>query len=150
MTSQIDDTVIIDGEDAVGCTGPVIAKDHPCIYKLADDEVNPLANFSACWRAFQAEWEIKNNRLYLNKIIGKYKILSEEPIFADWFTGTLRANKGEILVYGPDNEWVICEFNIKIVIKEGLVLENDVTDNRDKDLNELIHRYTQAGFPPII
>lgn len=149
MTTQIDDSVVIDGGDAVSCSGPVILESHPRIYKLSENEDNPLSGFSACWRAFIVEWEIKNNKLYLSKLIGKYQVLGEGAIFADWFTGTLRATKGEILVYGPNNTWNIYEFNIKIIIEQGVIIENHTIDNRSKDLSELISRYEDARLPPI-
>jgi len=65
---------------------------------------------TSCWRGYIATWEIRNDSLFLTKIVreeesGKFQTfnLKEEfgsdKVFAEWFTGTLYSPRGERLQY---------------------------------------------------
>ncbi|WOH37649.1 hypothetical protein RI844_20180 [Thalassotalea fonticola] len=45
---------------------------------------------SACWRAYVGTWEINEDKLFLVSIKGKYKLLGNPPLFADWYSGTIK------------------------------------------------------------
>jgi hypothetical protein len=58
-------------------------------------------------RGYKGEWEIKNDKLYLNKIktantapLGIFK--SDQPIFADWYSGQIKIGIGEIFFQDYD------------------------------------------------
>ena len=65
---------------------------------------------TGCWRGYIATWEIRNDSLFLVKVVredefGKFRTfnLKEEfgtsKVFAAWFTGTLYSPRGEMLQY---------------------------------------------------
>lgn len=45
---------------------------------------------SACWRGYVANWAVVDGKLYLTEIDGAYRLDGSEPLFADWYSGTLR------------------------------------------------------------
>lgn len=44
---------------------------------------------TACWRRYIGEWALREGRLYLVRITGRYELIGE-PLFADWVTQVLR------------------------------------------------------------
>ena len=76
---------------------------------------------SACWRHYIGTWEIKDDRFYLKKLSGMYKINGREALFADWFSGTLRVPQGDILEYVHMGYGSVFEQETHIKIKDGLV-----------------------------
>src|SRR5665648_366349 len=65
---------------------------------------------TSCWGGYIATWEIRNDSLFLTKIVreeesGKFQTfnLKEEfgsdKVFAEWFTGTIYSHRGERLQY---------------------------------------------------
>jgi hypothetical protein len=71
--------------------------------------VDNLGNCSALWRSYRGHWEIKNSKLFLTELEldacsrGSKKLfpLSKlfpnrpQPIFADWYSGTIKVQRGE-------------------------------------------------------
>jgi hypothetical protein len=47
------------------------------------------ANSSACRRKYVGFWRIKNKKLFLWKIDGKFKLRGDRPILANWISETL-------------------------------------------------------------
>ena len=127
MTAQIHEIVIYEGEQMALASDPGIPEDHPKIVldtefnqdstegltmvinpapgvaattvagQTKDPKYPSILNSTACWRQYIGTWEIKDGKLYLVDIIGKYKKIGDEPIFADWFTGRLKIPMGEIV-----------------------------------------------------
>lgn len=100
------------------------------------------------YRGYIGEWELKENKLYLRKIILGYTEKSvptdvlnrvfapyctNEGILASWLTGFLRVGKGEMLVY--DDFWEACtyEHEMFLTIKDGCVTGEKVYDNYIKE-----------------
>src|SRR5262245_3036712 len=55
---------------------------------------------------------------------GIYKLVGNEPLLADWFTGVLRIPRGERLFLS------VYEEEVRVRIERGVVVETRVTDNR--------------------
>ena len=77
-------------------------------YTLSDNEVENLkkytyvspangTNSTACWRRYIATWEIKDDILCLNGVKGKYKLASDSPIVADWYSNILKVGFGKVV-----------------------------------------------------
>jgi hypothetical protein len=64
-----------------------------------------------------------------------YRITGETPIFADWVTAVLRIPEGEQLHYVHMGFGSVYEFERHIKIVDGLVVEERIIDNRNKDVN---------------
>ena len=47
---------------------------------------------TACYRGYIATWQIENDKVYLVKVFGKYKMLIKEKIFASWLHTPLKIN----------------------------------------------------------
>jgi tetratricopeptide (TPR) repeat protein len=85
---------------------------------------------TACWRGYIGTWEIKDGRFFLVGIHGMYKLLGNEPIFADWFTGVLRIPRGEVLNYVHGDFLSVYEGEVRVSIERGIVVQTRVIDNR--------------------
>lgn len=140
MTAQIHEIIIVDGEQFSMNICPTLPEKTPVIRVLSDEEVeNALESkeidsiiFStACWRQYQGVWEIKNSMLYLNELKGRFKTVSDEPLFAEWFTGTLTVPEGEILQYMHMGFSTVYEKEIHYKIENGVVTGRKEIDNRD-------------------
>ena len=88
---------------------------------------------TACRRGFISTWQIKDDRLYLNDIIGRYKLSTNVPVVADWYTDTLKVPTGKQLT----NSFVtpledIYEEEIHLKIENGIVISSEIIDRRDE------------------
>lgn len=93
---------------------------------------------TACTRRYVGVWEIADGRLLLTRL----HTLEEEdfplevlfpgmqaPVFAGWFTGTLRCPKGELLKHIHFDFLSIYERDWLIYVKDGLVQGERVVIN---------------------
>ena len=95
MTAQVHEGLILDGVKTSMAFCPPLPKDNPRLIELKGDQgLN-----TACWRGYQGSWEIKDGKFFLTGIRGKYQLSDGAPIFASWFTGTIKVPKGNILKY---------------------------------------------------
>ncbi len=146
MTAQIGELLIYEGEETSMTFCPPFPEDHPRIKTLQDDEAWAAAGSSggeadfvfstACWRGYIGKWEIKDRRLYLVHIVGQYQLEGDEPLFADWFSGVLRAPKGEMLEYVHMGFGSVFEQETHIKIENGIVTKTRTIDNRGKQHDE--------------
>ena len=118
---------------------------------------NPLVmcGSTACWRRYIATWEILDDVLYLKDINGKYKLLSDFPIIADWYSNTLKIGLGKtinsnmILAAGD-----IYENENHLVVERGIVTHTELfkqnekhkllhenAENRTKDRSKLLRKF---------
>ncbi|MEJ5376865.1 MAG: hypothetical protein WHX93_09825 [bacterium] len=137
MTAQLHESLILEGERVSMAFCPPIPEDHPRIVQLTEEEMKeldlPYLLFSsACWRGYIGHWEIKDGRFYLRKIAGCYKVIGDEPIFADWFSGIIKVPKGKLLHYVHMEFESVFEQELHIAIEKGKVVSSCVIDNRMK------------------
>jgi hypothetical protein len=107
------------------------------------DETHPRPPFqaphTACWRGYIASWEIVENKLYLtelqawleNKEVGLTAVFprKKKPIFAKWFSGVLRLQKGEMLNYVHMGYASTFEQEVLLVVERGVVKTVETIDN---------------------
>ncbi|WP_395007930.1 hypothetical protein [Undibacterium sp.] len=76
-------------------------KAHPRIVRLSDAEMSASANGYPLsgWSSYEGCWVVKNDRLFLTGIRGVYKLIGDEPLFAHWYSGTLRMPTGPLVEY---------------------------------------------------
>jgi len=101
---------------------------------------------TACWRRYIATWEIKEGVLYLSNIVGRYKLLSDEPIIADWYSNTLKIGLGDQL--GHNMIMASCDTYEKenhILIKNGTVISTKVIED-DKDSLSPLDKLLNGDF----
>ena len=138
MTAQIREILIIDGAETSMAFCPPLPIGHPRLIDVepkwpAEPGESIIVNSTACWRRYQATWEIKNGRLYLNGVRGTFRLQGHEPLPADWFSGVLRVPRGERLRYVHMGFGSVYEEELHIKIESGLVVELRVRDNRGKE-----------------
>lgn len=126
-------------------------------YTLTDDDRERLEKYTyrcpayytsstACWRRYIATWEINEGVLYLSGIVGRYKLLSDEPIIADWYSNTLKIGLGDqlghnmIMASGD-----IYEKENHILIEKGIVISTEVIDG-DKDSLSPLDKLLNGDF----
>lgn len=93
MTEQMKDLVVYDGAVLQWDRSPSLPEAHPGVIhdESADDHFS-----TACQKGYTSDWQIANGKLYLTGLSGSYGLVGDEPLFAEWFSGT--ASIG----YGPD------------------------------------------------
>ncbi len=136
MTAQVHEKLILEGGKVTSMAFcPPLPDDASRVILRGPDE--PVDSFivgsTACWRRYIGTWELKDGRLYLNELEGRFKVVGDEPLFADWVTAVLRIPEGDQLHYVHMGFGSIYEFERHIKIENGLVVEERVIDNRKRN-----------------
>jgi hypothetical protein len=137
MTAQVHEKLIYEGEELSMTYCPLLPLDDPRIRILSEDEFdhsNPIVFSTACWRGYIGTWEIKDGKFYLVDLVGRYEMVEEQPMHADWFSGVIRIPRGEILQYVHMGFGSVYEEELHVQIEKGMVVESSTIDNRGKDL----------------
>lgn len=139
MTAQVHEKLIYKGEETSMAFCPPLPGDDPRIKKLNDEEIEASDSVifsTACWREYIGTWEIKDGKFYLVDIIGRYKIVGNSPILADWFSGVIRIPRGEMLHYVHMGFGSVYEEELHVKIEKGVIVKVKTIDNRDKKVDE--------------
>lgn len=137
MTAQIHEGLLYDGDNTSMAFCPPLPEGHPRIKRLSDEEemdkgVYGIIFSTACWRQYVGTWEIRDGRFYLVALTGRYVLVGKEPLFADWFSGTLRIPKGEVVEYVHMGFGSVFEQEIHVKVKHGIVTKTQTIDNRGR------------------
>ena len=119
MTTQVKERIIIDGEKYPLLNALSLPEDDT---KIKQKE-GPISTRSSCWRGYVGTWEIKDNKLYLIDFSsGKYDVLVNLPILADWISGTAKVATGEVKA---SSSWDIetYETETHLTFENGLVVK---------------------------
>ena len=86
MTRQTPDQIIYRGIlTTLQCELlPSFPENHPRISRSTETLFS-----TACYRGYEARWEICERSLYLLSVEGRFTLEGPEPLFADWFSGRL-------------------------------------------------------------
>lgn len=136
MTAQFTNNIFFEGRE----------------YSLASDPLKPYLEakditiegyISGCWNGYISDWDIIDNKLYLIDVSPCYtdeegeRIMSmqylfpgQDSVFAKWFSGELTIQNGELLNYVHMGYESTYEEHIYIKIKDGVVVDTRVEDNR--------------------
>jgi hypothetical protein len=142
MTAQLHENLILDdGTKKSMDFCPPLPEHHPRIIERtpAEREIedsDTLAFSTACWRRYIGTWKIMDGSLFLVEIRGKYKIVGDEPILADWFTGVLRFPEGKLLHYVHMGFGSVYEDEVHVKFEKGGITGLSVIDNRGNVVNE--------------
>ena len=136
MTAQMHERLIFNGEDTSMACCPDLPYKHPRIVRTdpaeqaRDGDLKSDIFSTCCYRGYVGTWEVEDGRFFLVGIRGIYKLVGNEPLFADWFTGVLRIPRGEGLKYVHGDFLSVYEEEVRVRIERGVVVETRVTDNR--------------------
>jgi hypothetical protein len=139
-TAQLPDKLIYEGK-TVGIYS------EPLEQYFSKDRPKPIEwmrmTCTALWRGYLATWEIKDDKLYLVKIVrngcdedapalplSKLFPGAKGPVFATWYTGTLVIPQGKVLKYVHMGYQSIYETELHLRIKDGILVGKQMIDNR--------------------
>ena len=125
MTTQVKERIIIDGEKYPLLNALSLPEDDT---KIKQKE-GPISTRSSCWRGYVGTWEIKDDKLYLFDFSsGKYDVLVNLPILADWISGTAKVATGEVKA---SSSWDIetYETETHLTFENGLVVKTENIKN---------------------
>src|SRR5262245_55875676 len=150
MTAQIHELLLLDGEWTSMAFVPPLPEGHPRIAVASEEKQRaaPRVLFStACWRQYRGSWEIKDKRLSLIALEGRFELKGEGTLLADWFSGVLRIPRGKVIAYVHMGFGSVFEEELHIVVENGLVTSSRTIDNRGKphDPHELGMRNLPGG-----
>jgi hypothetical protein len=158
MTAQFRENLILDGEPISMAFCPPLPPHHPRVVELTDEgidalrkrtwensksagqevlcsELDLILGSTACWRRYVGTWEVRDGQLFLTSIEGRFKLLGNEPLLADWFTGVLRVARGEMLAYVHMGFGSVYEEELHIHVERGRVTGTRVYDNCGKEID---------------
>jgi hypothetical protein len=128
MNTQVREQLVLNGAKISIDFYPGLPQDHPRIVNLRPSQTW----CSACWRGYIGSWEIKDQRLYLVGLRGNYELRGEGPLFADWFTGTMKVTEGEVVRHEQPRHRPVFEQETHIDIDLGEVLSLVTLGNRNQ------------------
>jgi hypothetical protein len=140
MTAQVHERLILDGEQTSMNCDPPLPHHHPRIIVRPDAnmrEDDRIMNSTACWRRYVGSWELRDGRLYLLAIDGRYQLTGPEPLPADWFNGILIVPIGETLEYVHVGFESVFAEEVHIRIKNGVEIGRRRYDNRKQTSGHL-------------
>ena len=142
-TAQIPDRMLYQGE-----TYPLFTE--PLEQYFSEQAPRREALFpsvcTACWRGYVATWEVKENYLYITKLVaGTCRPDASEiplatifpgqtaPVKAVWFSGELRIPQGKLLRYERRGFGAVYERELYVTIKKGRLVHEMVIDNAKRE-----------------
>ncbi len=121
MTAQVREILKIrDKTYSMACT-PDLPYDDELIALQENEIKKNYYGTSMCHRRYQGVWELRDDKFYLVRINGKFKLTSRKPVFAEWFTGELKIPQGKLLRYFHLDFFSLYEKEIQIEIEKGIV-----------------------------
>lgn len=135
MTAQFPETIIYQGEGMALLSTPL--DDY---FELKGSKPDIYVDCTALHRGYSGTWEIRDGKLRLVALEGTLKDGSklelatlfgerDEPVFADWYSGTLRIAQGELLEYVHSGFKSIYQRELFIEIDKGLFVSERLQHN---------------------
>ena len=142
-TAQMPDRILYQGE-----TYPLFTE--PLERYLSENRLRTKELFfsvcTACWRGYVATWEVKENYLYITKLVeGTCRPDAKEiplanifpgqtaPVKAIWFSGDLRIPQGEIIRYERRGYGAVYGREVYLTIKNGRIVNEMIIENTKRE-----------------
>ena len=144
VTAQVGDSIKLDGSWHTLWSLPL-----EVLFGRSSIKPFPEVFSTANQRGYRAAWDIVGNELYLVGFEGQFDqyqdpnaliapgirvkdILSSSkwPIFADWYSGSLRIPQGEVLQYVHYSFATVTAADFFIDVQDGIVVGRRIVDNR--------------------
>lgn len=159
MTAQVPESLIYKGDELSMCAEPL--EDY---FALTGLKPPFEMSSSALWRRYVGTWEVIQDRLYLVGISGTLESGEDaklatifpdfpERVFANWYSGTIRAPEGKLLEYIHMGYASLYERDRYFEIEKGVVLrswveENGASNDEEKTEGYEVHAFTTFARPP--
>lgn len=139
MTAQISDKILYKGEMLSLASEPL----ELWLQNYKGDKIQRRTHGS-CWRGYVATWKIIQNKLYLTgidyspldflKIKTRHKRVesdnlietlfpNQSEVFANWFNGSLKIQKGELIEYVHMDYESVYETEICLQLTNGEIID---------------------------
>lgn len=147
MTAQVHEKLVLDDRLCGMSCCPGLPEGHPRIVAshTRDETCPDIVYSTACWRGYIGTWAIVGERFFLVKLVGRLRLVGDEPLFADWFTGTLRVPTGKLIHYVHGGFESVYEGELHIRVERGVVVGRRTVDNTNKDVD--VEGPIQQSFP---
>ncbi len=143
MTAQRPDTLIYEGQGYAIYTEPLEA-----YFGLGNRRPAFRSPHTGLWRGYLATWQIEADLLYLVDLEAWLGDISGEgpltpagmnilfpdapgPMLADWYSGVLRVQMGELVQYVHMGYQSVYEQELLLTVENGRVVGKEVIDNRN-------------------
>lgn len=131
MSAQIPEYLRLDGKPCrIACELGLPDSAPGLVYLTGKKYIKPC---SACWRGYIGFWEISNDRLFLRKVIGNARGRFRPPLFAGWYSGTIRVRQGKLLRYVHNEFDSVYERERVIEIQSGRVICRQIVSQSNED-----------------
>ncbi|MBN2500503.1 MAG: hypothetical protein JXB38_07005 [Anaerolineales bacterium] len=144
MTAQRPDTLIYGGKQY-----PIYTEPLEAYFRLGNRRPAFRSPHTGLWRGYVANWKIETERLYLVGLEAWLGDISGEgpltqagievlfpdangPVMADWYSGGLRVQMGELLQYVHMGYESVYEQELLLTVENGRVVGKVLVDNRAK------------------
>ncbi len=129
MTAQTPDILILEGERHALFTLPL-----EVYFEERAGRPKFRVPHTGCWRGYVATWEVKDNRLFLISVNGQLNdgtkfdaawLFPDEPlpVFAKWYTGTLKLPLGDLLQYEHMGFASFYEDELRLTVERGMLVK---------------------------
>lgn len=135
MTAQAHEQLIFEGQASSMAFCPPLPYDHPRVMAVELDGSDRAASYyssTACWRGYIGTWEVRDGCFYLVDLKGRFALVGDEPLLAEWFTGVIRIPKGKRIRYVHMGFASVYEWEVQIKISNGRTVGSRLVDNRKK------------------
>lgn len=132
MTVQVPEELTFNGVRSEMRSIPVLPPLHPRIQEMpsipSKDMDEAVLSSSACWRGYIGSWEIQEGKLFLRGLRGRYALLGEEPLWAEWYSGTLQFREADADGGRPEADCILDGEEREIVVRDGVVVATRAAD----------------------
>jgi hypothetical protein len=139
MTAQVPESLIFQGAQH-----NMFAEPLESYFSTGAERPNFAAMTTACWRGYEAEWEVDGDRLYLVKLTGVVwdgppvtvaSLFPDTPerAFAHWFSGTVRLPRGEQIQYVHMGYESVYEQDLLLEFDRGVLVRTQMRVNSSRD-----------------
>jgi len=98
--------------------------------EFAKDESNAILTSTACWRNYVATWEITEGRLFLVQFEGKFQVVENQPLFADWFSGEFELPQGALLDCNIELDFTLkYEKSVMLKFVDGILIQSTLSES---------------------
>ena len=111
MCEQMLEIIFLKGGKATISETPLLPKSVVEMSKTINEGSDYYS--TSCYRGYIGVWEIKDKKLFLKNIKGRYKLKADKPVFASWYTGDLHI---------PGTQYSPIKTVLKI--KDGIVIND--------------------------
>ena len=137
MTAQSREIIFIEGKEEQMAAEPLAP------YLASTKNVKFSWPNTACWRGYYGTWKLEDNKLFLisleafiddginrtNPVGMDYLFPKQSRVFAEWFSGIIKIEIGDLLEYVHAGYSSVYQKNRYLVFEDGIKVDEYTIDN---------------------